>query len=211
MHAASATRITAACAIGVVLVSLPILIVLSQSPGDTPPSPSAAHAQAAAPAPPQTAPPSMELGDPADTVPPSAHPKVRRFGTTGEDEGLVFTVDPPTMAKRVVFQPDASLPTAHGHFVLVWATIANRSGKNARLPCHGARLFDTRDRVYKLYDPTTDIKGNKHFCWGISNGETRTVTLAFDVNADTRPAAVEMFSDETDDYGGEQSLVRFLP
>jgi hypothetical protein len=212
MHAASATRITAACAIGVVLVCIPILIVLSQSPDDTPSVAAAAHTQAGAPpAPaPQSAAPTT-LGEDASTVPQPKHARLRHFGQTGSDDGIEFTLDPPTIHKSVSFHRYSATPDAHGRFVFMDLRIVNHSGSKVVDPCPDWHLFDTRDRVYTPYSRFPELKTNKSLCATLPKGGTQVGTLVFDVDPGSRPLAVEMWSDDQGDFDGENDLVRFVP
>ena len=212
MHAASATRITAACAIGLVLVCVPILILLSQSSGcDTSSTPAAAHAQATQPAPAAAPIPPTTLGEDASSIPEPKHAHIRHFGQTGTDDGIEFTLDPPTIHKSVSFLRGYATPDAHGRFVYMDLKIVNHSGSKVVDPCPDWHLFDTRDRVYKPYSRFAELKTNKSLCATLPKGGTQVGTLVFDVDRGSRPLAVEMWSDDQGDFDGEKDLVRFVP
>ena len=139
-------------------------------------------APAATPAEPTT------LGEDASSIPEPKHAHIRRFGQTGTDDGIQFTLDPPTIRKSVSFHGYSATPDAHGRFVLLKLRIVNNSGSKVVDPCPDWHLFDTRKRVYKPYSRFAELKTNKNLCATLPKGGTQVGTLVFDVDRGSRPA-----------------------
>ena len=233
MQTVSTTRLSAFIAIGVVLACVPLLVVLSRSPGPAPIEPAAAPA--AAPKVARAA--SHSVGSISsqfidnsrglvesaaaptdDTIPtraPTTQRTIRRFGESGSDGGVVFTVERPTTATAISFESrygDTPPPTVHGHYVLASATFENRSARTLKpLSGDGARLIDTDGHAYPLMTLAYQIHGNRRMGDRIEHGKRGRRTLAFEVRPGARLKAIEVYEEEYGQYDGAASVVRFVP
>jgi hypothetical protein len=111
-------------------------------------------------------------------------------GTALRVAGLDFTVDDASTAD--VLELPGERREAAGAYGVVRLAAANGGDRPVRVPFYAFRLVDQHGRLYAPANVSARASGEQGDSFAVQTGQSRDVTLVFNVAADSTPAWLEI-------------------